>query len=353
MLASCQKEEFIETPSTAGVTEFTATIEQPTKTAIASDGKVTWTAGDEITVTDAASKSAVYVAASSGSSTKFNLKDGQTAVESGPYTATYGDITKQKYSAVGANCPLTAKTADASTKNLQFISPYAVLKSTAKSSGSEVIKKVVASYGNSSSVLDCGEGVTLTSTAFMFQGMTKATSISGAEYLDVANVTNMSYMFLKYGFASTVLNVVPDVSSWNTGNVTSMANMFNRYGYSSTALTKVPDVSSWNTAYLTNLGNMFQDYGGLNTGGTSTVKSNVDFTLDLSGWDLTKLGEDKGNSVFDFVPNTFTVKIPSKTGEKDNETGKWYYGPDGTKGSVTPAYKSKGDHPEYWEFILP
>ncbi len=171
MLASCQKEEIIETPATAtGVTEFTATIESTKTTIDASDGKVTWTVGDEITVTDAASKSAVYVAASSEATTTFTLKDGETPVGDGPYKATYGDITKQKYNAdaAGANCPLTAATTDASSKNLQFSSPYAVLKITAKSANTEVIKTVVVTYGNSNSILDCGEGVTLTADGVVF-----------------------------------------------------------------------------------------------------------------------------------------------------------------------------------------
>lgn len=188
MLASCQKEEFIETPATAtGVTEFTATIES-TKTTIATDGKVTWTAGDEITVTDAASKSAVYVATSSGESTTFTLKQDQTAVGAGPYKATYGDITKQKYNAdaAGANCPLEATTADAGSTTLHFSSPYAVLKITAKSANTEVIKTVVVTYGGKGFSLDCGEGVTLTSAGVDFyvaiEQASKATTLSIAFY---------------------------------------------------------------------------------------------------------------------------------------------------------------------------
>ena len=165
MLASCQKELLIETPTaTKGVTEFTASIEQPTRTAIDATGKVTWVAGDEITVTDAAKSSAVYVAESSGASTKFTLKTGETAVGDGPYTATYGDITKQVYDAAGANCPLTASTGDATTTDFTFSSPYAVVEITAKSSNAEVIKSVSVSYGTNTSTLDCGDGVTLTTT---------------------------------------------------------------------------------------------------------------------------------------------------------------------------------------------
>ena len=549
MLASCQKEEFIETPATAtGVTEFTATIES-TKTAIDGNGNVTWTAGDEITVTDAESNSAVYVAASSGASTTFNLKPEETAVGAGPYKATYGDVTKQKYSATGANCPLTAQS---STTNFTFSSPYAVVKLTAKSSGGETIKTVVVTYGGKGFSLDCGEGVTLTSagvdfyvaiepasktttlsiafytadrmakktrnesisleakyllsvtfnsftwdtpsttptfkavhnttdgsltfyydnslhvgegvlydnlpyeatkaadwgyngvrnkiekvaitksvknykdltsTAYMFQGMTIASDISGAEHLDVSKVTDMSYMFMNFGGGNTnshtTLNSVPDVSKWNTANVTNMTGMFNSYGNFSDNLTIVPDVSKWNTANVTNMAGMFQKYGHESTGfnavpdvskwntgkaedmhqmfseyghkstaltavpdvcnwntaevktmaemfreygATSTVlksvpdvsnwktgnvtdvanlfqnygKGSVDFVLDLSGWDLSKILSNKGDNVFDFTPNTFKVTIPAKTDGKSNETGNWYYGQGGDGGSIIP-----------------
>ena len=166
MFVSCQKEQLIETPTaTKGVTEFSATIEQ-TKTAIDNAGKVTWVEGDEITVTDANSTSAVYVAESSGASTKFILKEGETPVTEAPYTATYGDITKQVYDAAGANCPLTAPRTRIT--NFTFSSPYAVVKLTAKSEAGEVIKSVGVTYGENNSTLDCGDGVTLTSEGIDF-----------------------------------------------------------------------------------------------------------------------------------------------------------------------------------------
>ena len=174
MLASCQKEKFIEAQAPAtGVTEFTATIEPPTKTAIdASDGKFTWTAGDEITVTDAASKSAVYVASSSGASTKFNLKQGEKAVGDGPYTASYGAYDTQIYSPTGANCPLTAATSDAGSTTLHFSSPYAVLRITATSEVEKTIKEVeITSNGSHYNYLHCDKGkdsVTLSDTSKVF-----------------------------------------------------------------------------------------------------------------------------------------------------------------------------------------
>lgn len=167
MLASCQKEQFkANVTPVAGVTEFTATIEQPTKTAIDAEGKVSWKAGDEITVTDAASNSAVYVAGADGASTTFTLKTGETAVGEGPYTATYGDIANQIYSAEGANYPLAAPAT--STTAFKFSSSYAVVKITAKSEGDEVIESVDVNYGENVYALNCGDGVTLTSDGIDF-----------------------------------------------------------------------------------------------------------------------------------------------------------------------------------------
>ena len=99
----------------------------------------------------------------------------------------------------------------------------------------------------------------------MFQGMATATNISGAEYLDVSNVTDMSYMFNNFGGGNTnshtILNSVPNVSGWNTGNVTNMTAMFESYGNFSDNLAIVPDVSDWNTSNVTNMAYMFQKYG--------------------------------------------------------------------------------------------
>ena len=161
MLVSCQKGQIIEKAAiSTGVTRFTATIEQ-TKTTIADDGKVTWCEGDEIKVTDALKNSALFVAESAGASTAFNIKEGETPLGDGPYTATYGDIENQIYDANGANCPLTA--AESNTTDFTFSSPYAVVKITATSENGEVINKVEVNYGETMSTLVCEDGVTLSS----------------------------------------------------------------------------------------------------------------------------------------------------------------------------------------------
>ena len=167
MIASCQKTQIGE-PSTTGVSHFTATIQQ-TKTTIASDGKITWTAGDEIIVTDAAepANSAIYVAQSSGASTTFFLKSGEIAVTTAPYKASYGDLDNQTYSATGANCPLMAPATDET--NFTFSSPYTILKISATSELDKTISLVSVADGTDGlSSLDCGSAVVLSSDPTVF-----------------------------------------------------------------------------------------------------------------------------------------------------------------------------------------
>ncbi len=206
----------------------------------------------------------------------------------------------------------------------------------------------------------------LTSTAYMFMNMKSATDISGAEYLDVSNVADMSLMFQDFGGGSvgnpTTINVVPDVSNWNTGNVTNMKQMFFHYGHESETFNAVPDVSKWDTGNVTDMSHMFEEYGknstALNTvpnvskwntgnvtnmyqmfNGYGNISSNISCVLDLSGWDLSKIKEIMGADVFKFNPKTFDVTIPAKTGEKSNESDKWYYG-DGTNTIAPPTGKT-------------
>ena len=102
----------------------------------------------------------------------------------------------------------------------------------------------------------------LTSTACMFHDMTIASSIEGAEYLDVSNVTDMAAMFWNFGSdESSTLELAPEVENWKTGQVTTMQNMFMNYGAGSDYFNAVPDVGKWNIASVTNMINMFTSYG--------------------------------------------------------------------------------------------
>ena len=114
-LASCQKESFMESGASKNASPiFTASIAGATKTTVnVSDGKAAWELTDEITVTDASSVSAVYtvesIEATTGKAT-FAMKDGETALGDGPYTATYGTEPgiAQTYSATAGKLYMTA-----------------------------------------------------------------------------------------------------------------------------------------------------------------------------------------------------------------------------------------------------
>ena len=113
--ASCQKEGLIESGGSKNASPvFTASIAGATKTTVnVSDGKVAWELTDEITVADASSQSAVYVVESIDATTgkaTFAMKDGETALGNGPYTATYGaaPATAQTYSETAGKLYMTA-----------------------------------------------------------------------------------------------------------------------------------------------------------------------------------------------------------------------------------------------------
>jgi surface protein len=77
--------------------------------------------------------------------------------------------------------------------------------------------------------------------------MTKLQTITGMEYLNTSEVTNMSWMF---GYCSSLTSL--DLSNFNTANVRQMADMF----ISCHGLTSL-DLSSFNTSNVTDMCEMF------------------------------------------------------------------------------------------------
>ena len=88
---------------------------------------------------------------------------------------------------------------------------------------------------------------TPTSLYCFFRNLKKLETITGLEYLNTANVTNMGYMFYSCSSLTSL-----DVTHFNTANVTNMGYMF----YSCSSLTSL-DVTHFNTANVTNMGYMF------------------------------------------------------------------------------------------------
>ena len=94
---------------------------------------------------------------------------------------------------------------------------------------------------------------TPTSLYKFFCYLSELETITGLEYLNTANVTDMSYMF--YG-CSKLTSL--DVTNFNTANVTNMSSMFS----SCLSLTSL-DVTHFNTAKVTNMNKMFSNCSAL------------------------------------------------------------------------------------------
>lgn len=110
-----------------------------------------------------------------------------------------------------------------------------------------------------------------TSLKEFFYNCTSLETISGLEYLNTANITDMSSMF--YGCSNlTSLNL----TNFNTKNVKNMNGMFG----DCTHLTSL-DITNFNTAKVTNMGNMFL--------GCSNLTS-----LDLTNFNTAKLTDMHG-----------------------------------------------------------
>lgn len=159
----------------------------------------------------------------------------------------------------------------------------------------------------------------LKSTYMMFDFMIEARDITGLEYLDVSQVTDMSWMFASFGVNVSDFTCVPNISNWNTGNVKCTEHMFYNFGCSSLELTTVPDISRWDVHSLENAQDMF--------GGFGCDSEKLLFRLDLSKWNISSLYYSSDMfycSAFSVPNENWQVIIPAKTGEKANTAQYWY-----------------------------
>ncbi len=104
------------------------------------------------------------------------------------------------------------------------------------------------SYGIKRAVFDAScANYEPTSTAFWFYFLRKLESVEGLQYLNTANVTDMSNMFSTCHSLKAI-----DVSNFNTANVTNMYSLF-----CNCEALKSLDLSSFNTASVTDMFSMF------------------------------------------------------------------------------------------------
>ena len=99
-----------------------------------------------------------------------------------------------------------------------------------------------------------------------FYNMTNLSTITGSDYLNTSETTDMYSMFYNCSSLTAV-----SVGKWNTAKVTNMQSMF----YNCGKLTSLA-ANSWSTANVTTMANMFYGCAGLKS-------------LDLSGWNTAKV----------------------------------------------------------------
>ena len=164
---------------------------------------------------------------------------------------------------------------------------------------------------------------TPTSLYKFFANLTKLKTITGLEYLNTWNVTDMGYMFygcsaltsldvthfntakvtnMSYMFSSCVALTSLDVTKFNTANVTNMSGMF----YSCKTLTSL-DVSKFNTVNVTNMLQMFSgcskltslDVSKFNTGNVTNMSYMFSSCSKLTSLDVTNFNTEKVTNMRD------------------------------------------------------
>ena len=143
-------------------------------------------------------------------------------------------------------------------------------------------------------------GVRPTTTCDWFYYMQNLQTITGMNYLNTSEVTNMRYMFNGCSSLTTL-----DLSSFNTSKVTDMAYMF----YQSSNLRTVYVSNCWSTAAVTNSTYMFSGCTSLVGGQGTTYNSS-------NPMDKTYARIDGGPS----NPGYFTDKNASLRGDVNGDT---------------------------------
>ena len=194
---------------------------------------------------------------------------------------------------------------------------YITMKAADKSTLAREIKRATRVHGNEVN-LNYIDTSAITDMSWLFSNDT----IYGYEYQafngdiskwDVAEVTNMSYMFN----GATSFN--QNISGWNVANVTNMSYMFN--GTPSFN----QDISEWNVARVTNMASMFRDATSFNQNISKWNVANVtdmsimfsgatSFNQNISGWNVANVT----NMIYMFQNATAFKKNLDAWGERIN-----------------------------------
>ena len=158
-----------------------------------------------------------------------------------------------------------------------------------------------------------------TSLKDFFKNCKALETISGLEYLNTANVTDMSGMFYKCQNLSSL-----DLSKFNTANVTNMTSMFS----GCSALTSL-DLTNFNTSKVESMCDMFEDCSALES-------------LNLTNFNTEKVTEM--SRMFEGCSALTTIYASDKfIIDKYNNGYKMFYGCKLLKGAITEYEDNKTD----------
>ncbi len=189
----------------------------------------------------------------------------------------------------------------------------------------------------------------ITSTAYWFRDLINLEYIGGLEYLNTANVTDMSDMFHSCRLLTSL-----DVSNFNTSNVTHMGSMF---GYCS-GLTSL-DVSNFNTSNVTSMFGMFAycssltslDVSNFNTSNVSSVSGMFAGCSGLTSLDVSNFNTSNVTSMhqmFSSCSSLTTIYVGDGWSTSNVSEGGWMFdGCTSLVGGAGTTYDSSHTDAEY------
>ena len=221
----------------------------------------------------------------------------QKAASSSKYIATYESSTQTLTfkQFVGETLP----------ENSAWVKDKQTVATINKNLGNGTIKHIVFDKSFST--------YTPTSLYSFFMNLTRLETITGLEYLNTENVTNMGRMFVNCFFLTSL-----DVTHFDTANVTDMSYMF----YSCSSLTSL-DVTHFNTANVADMSFMFSncvaltslDVTNFNTAKVTDMSYMFSGCVVLTSLYLTNFNTEKvtnTNSMFDRCSSLTTIYASSK-----------------------------------------